>query len=282
MDGDNTDAIHDMRVAIRRMRTVFELFGDSLLPFDINKIELDLRKTARRLGKVRDLDVLLEKTNDILNSLPEKNRFGLDSLTHYWSVNQRAAVLKSSAYLRKPRYTKLKTRIEELIKHCAKYQSKQETNSLCTDRVCYIAPINIYQQLACVRAYGPHLDSASEEMHHQLRIESKKLRYTIEFFQDILGEPVNKVISELKSIQDHLGDINDDVVAVLTLDEILSSKSHKKNDRIFTKADLQEIRKYRKFRNERKLSSIKDFKKSWNKFDSGNFRKNLALAISNL
>jgi CHAD domain-containing protein len=72
-----------------------------------------------------------------------------------------------------------------------------------------LAPLLIYTRLASVRAFNAILPDASIEQLHGLRIEFKKLRYTIEFFREVLGEEARAVIDDLKALQDHLGDLND-------------------------------------------------------------------------
>ena len=51
-----------------------------------------------------------------------------------------------------------------------------------------IAPVLIYTRLASVRAFETHLEDAPIERLHMLRIEFKKLRYTVEYFQEVLGK----------------------------------------------------------------------------------------------
>ena len=51
------------------------------------------------------------------------------------------------------------------------------------------------------------------ERLHQLRIAAKGLRYTLEYFQEVLGPEAKDAIKEIKGLQDHLGDLQDAVVA---------------------------------------------------------------------
>jgi CHAD domain-containing protein len=51
------------------------------------------------------------------------------------------------------------------------------------------------------------------ERLHRLRIASKGLRYTLEYFQEVLGPEAKEAIKEIKGLQDHLGDLQDAVVA---------------------------------------------------------------------
>ncbi|MEJ2326812.1 MAG: CHAD domain-containing protein, partial [Chromatiaceae bacterium] len=67
--GEDIEELHDMRVATRRMRAAFQVFGDYL---DMDKMKVflkGLRRTGRALGAVRDLDVFWEKTQHYLEKL---------------------------------------------------------------------------------------------------------------------------------------------------------------------------------------------------------------------
>jgi CHAD domain-containing protein len=56
---------------------------------------------------------------------------------------------------------------------------------------------------------------------HALRIECKRLRYSLEFFREVLGPQAKDVIAEVVQLQDHLGDLNDADVANTMLSEFL-------------------------------------------------------------
>ena len=79
----------------------------------------------------------------------------------------------------------------------------------------------VYTRLAAVRAFDGILSSASILQLHALRIEFKRLRYTLEYFAEILGKELKQVVSEIKGMQDHLGDLHDAQVACQILSEFL-------------------------------------------------------------
>ena len=85
-------------------------------------------------------------------------------------------------------------------------------------------PVAVYERLALVRAYDPWITApgAPLELFHQLRIACKRLRYTFEFFHEILGDPAKPLIKEMKVQQDHLGALQDAVVACSVLQNFLS------------------------------------------------------------
>ena len=64
-----------------------------------------------------------------------------------------------------------------------------------------------------VRAYEPVLRWADVATLHQLRIAAKRLRYTLEFVREALGPEAPALIDRVVALQDHLGLMNDAEVA---------------------------------------------------------------------
>jgi CHAD domain-containing protein len=82
-------------------------------------------------------------------------------------------------------------------------------------RVRHVAPVVIYQRVAAVRAYDEwvSIPNPPPERLHALRIACKRLRYTLEFFGEFLGPDTQTLIKSIVTIQDHLGSLQDAVVA---------------------------------------------------------------------
>jgi CHAD domain-containing protein len=79
----------------------------------------------------------------------------------------------------------------------------------------------IYGRWASVQAFAPLLEGAPVSVLHALRIECKRLRYTLEFFSEVLAPSAAQVIKAVVSLQDHLGDLNDADVANAMLSDFL-------------------------------------------------------------
>jgi CHAD domain-containing protein len=60
---------------------------------------------------------------------------------------------------------------------------------------------------------------------HQLRLASKKLRYTLELFKGCYGPGLGERIDALKTLQQILGEINDTVAAERTIGEVLAAET---------------------------------------------------------
>src|SRR5262245_39817993 len=58
-DGDDSEALHDFRVAIRRTRAALEAWSERL-PKKVKKLRKELTKIQRATGAARDAEVALE------------------------------------------------------------------------------------------------------------------------------------------------------------------------------------------------------------------------------
>jgi len=71
----------------------------------------------------------------------------------------------------------------------------------------WAGPVLVFERLADVRAYAEPLPSPDA------RLEYHRLRYAVEFFEEVLKPAARDVIEALKELQDHLGNLQDAVVA---------------------------------------------------------------------
>ncbi len=79
----------------------------------------------------------------------------------------------------------------------------------------------IYECLGKVRSYQRILHSASIEQLHQLRIDFKRLRYTMEYFREVLGSEAKWIIDENQKSPGPPRDLNDADVACTILNNFL-------------------------------------------------------------
>jgi CHAD domain-containing protein len=212
-DGRDIEALHDMRVATRRMRTALRLFGQYYTGKTRRQIGQGLRQTGRALGSVRDLDVFMENMQQYLAELPADRQPDLAVINDQWGRQYERARQKMLAYLDSDVYQEFVAFMSEFVNtaHMGNINSEEEgPRPAC---IKYIAPRLIYTHYETVRAYEAVLDKPSLEILHRLRIDGKQLRYTLEFFREVLGEEAGDVIQAMVALQDHLGALNDAEVA---------------------------------------------------------------------
>ena len=222
--GEDIEALHDMRVATRRMRNAARLFGAYLGP-EMHPFIKGIKRTNRALGAVRDLDVFWKKTEDYLASAEAGEAPDLSQLQAAWAEAHQEAREALLRYLDSKKYRKFKRRFGQYLQ--APWPETRprfsEKGEAIPHRLRHIAPILIYERLANLRAYEGVLPGEAVDLnrYHRLRIATKYFRYTLEYFEEVLGPDIEVLISRIKILQDHLGDLQDAAVASNILRDFL-------------------------------------------------------------
>jgi len=281
MAGQDIECVHDMRVATRRLRASFEVFYEAFEPGALKPHLKGLRAAARLLGEVRDLDVAMEKARAYLENLPAEQRGDLTPLFYAWEKQREEARRRMAAHMESPDYRTFKRKFN-LFLHTegagARPLPKDQPRA---STVQELAPELIYRRLAAVRAYEPFLQNAPIERLHALRIECKKLRYTVEYFGEVLGPQADEVINGLKTLQDHLGDLNDAQVATQTLREFIDAwEPQQAGLPISQRQSLEAIVSYLAARHAELHHLMTTFYEVWKRVQSAGFKRKLAMAIS--
>lgn len=145
------------------------------------------------------------------------------------------------------------------------------------------APVLIYNRLASVRAFDALLSNASLDQLHALRIEFKKLRYAVEFFREVLGKQAGEVISDLKALQDHLGELNDARVATQMISRFIEEWEARQAQLPLSERQSPEpIVAFLASKHAERYHLMVTFPETWAVFNRPEFRQNLALAIGAL
>ncbi len=224
--GEDIEELHDMRVATRRMRAAFRVFGDHLDMEQLKPVLKGLRRTGRALGAVRDLDVFWEKTQHYLDTLPPAQQGDLDPLREVWEAEREQARARMLTHLDSDRYIQFKERFDEFLQTpgAGALPVLSEKGEPLPHRLRHVVPVAVYQRLAAVQAYDEWVTGPGVPLErlHRLRIAAKGLRYTLEFFQEVLAPEAKNLIKEMKDLQDHLGDLHDAVVASGLLRDFLT------------------------------------------------------------
>jgi CHAD domain-containing protein len=132
-----------------------------------------------------------------------------------------------------------------------------------------------------VRAYDKIIPNAVIEQLHALRIEFKKLRYTLEFFREVLGTQSKEVIDDLKTLQDHLGDLNDANVACQILRKFIESWEERQWALpLQERQNPEPVVDYLAAKHAERYKLMITFPEAWAHFNRPEFLENVALAIS--
>jgi CHAD domain-containing protein len=198
-----------------------------------------------------------------------------------WQEKRRTERAEMLAFLDSPEYAAFKRKFNVFIATPGAGARQFPKGEPAPYQVRELAPVLIYTRLASVRAFDPFLEDASIERLHALRIEFKKLRYTVEYFSEVLGKEAKGVIDDLKNMQDHLGDLNDSQVAVQILRQFIDEwEPGQAGLPIQERRNIETIVNYMAYRHAERHHLMETFAEAWQYFNRAEFRRSLARAIS--
>lgn len=206
--GADIESVHQMRVAIRRMRSLFNLIGAHYRPKTTARYERGLRQTARALGAIRDLDVLILDLQDYQETLPADDHAVLAQVVAMLDERRSASRVRLNRLFDSKRYARFVRGFQRFAKRPEK-GARRLKRSEAPHQLRHVLPLLLHERMARVKAYDTVLPVADDNVLHALRVEYKQLRYALEFFQPILGRSAGYFLKQVKEMQEILGRIND-------------------------------------------------------------------------
>ena len=205
--GGDPEDVHAMRVAGRRIRAAWRVFGDGFDPEARRRYRRDLRAIGARLGAVRDFDVMLEILDAYTENRPARQRAALDPLRSAWAIERDARHTALVNLVRSTMFQRFVTEYTALAAEPgrdARPIAKHEPATVRTRM-----PSTIWDAYQAVWTFDGDLSAADMVSLHQLRISAKWLRYTLEFVREPLEPESTMLLRRVVALQDHLGDIHD-------------------------------------------------------------------------
>lgn len=281
LKGENSEELHDMRVATRRMRSAFEVFGEAFDPKIMNQYLKGLRRVGRALGQVRDMDVILANGLHYQEKMAESRRTSLQPLINHWTVDVADKRKKLTKLLEGEKYQHFKSEFNRFVQSPVEIKETDNPGIETTSCLRDIVPVMVYNRYARVRAYDSILPTATFTQLHALRIEFKKFRYTLEYFKEILGSSTSSLVNEIKQYQDHLGELHDADVACQLVSNFLDSwEDNQENTLISARVNPQAIVSYLAHLHAERYRLMVTFPDLWKQFSRVEFRQGMAQAIA--
>lgn len=207
-EGVHSEGVHQMRVASRRTRAALGVFRDALPAAEAARLGDHLRGLHQRLGAVRDLDVHLAHLADYDQIIKPGERPALTGYHAHLVAQHRQARSRLLEALDDETYAALVAEFRQLLAAAGRPEHAVEAKVAEAARQA-VAPL-----LAEVRRRGRAIDAGSPARHlHRLRIRVKRLRYALEFVQDVYGPALTTALDSLRTLQDQLGLFQDAIVA---------------------------------------------------------------------
>lgn len=194
LDRRKPEALHQTRVAMRRLRSAFTLFKSAIADVEYQFLREELRWFTSQLGDARNLDVFLQR------DLPDAER------------------------------ERLMQRRDKAYDHVVEVMNSRRARSLMLELVGWSAfgpwrsgkqakkPVERYASgrldrlWRSIAAAGGHIADLDEETRHELRIQVKKMRYAIEFLRGLYPDSESeekRFAAAVEELQESLGKLND-------------------------------------------------------------------------
>jgi inorganic triphosphatase YgiF len=211
-DGRDIEGVHQMRVALRRLRTASAILRREFGLPTIQGLSGEARWLATLLGVSRDWDVFVTETLNGPAACLKQDAVDFDGLRRAAEPHRVTAYATLREAFAGPRYNRFQLSLRHWI------ESRGWRNEL-TDRslAALLEPAPAFADRVLTRLHrkalkrGRHFRRLSADARHQLRITLKKLRYATEFFQGLYGRTVDhkRYLVCLAILQDALGHDND-------------------------------------------------------------------------
>ena len=210
--GTDVDAVHDMRVASRRLRETLSVFRLVLDPDTFAKQRKLVKRVTRALGDVRDADVFCV----LLGKTAEDASDDIERLALTYLIDRKGRERASAVAKLQKRFGKL-----DLESSRAGFEGGARNTRECAEATMPLADLARTTLADRIdRAYD-HLpaalqrDALSEQ--HAMRIACKHLRYAVEIHAPCFDPSFDEVHDTIVAFQDVLGDMHDiDVITRYT------------------------------------------------------------------
>jgi CHAD domain-containing protein len=210
----DSEFLHDLRVAVRRTRSVQRQLKRVFPPEPLARARADFRWLQQVTGPSRDLDVHLLDLDRQARALPAEARDDLTPLRDILQARRRRERRRMVAALRSPRTRALLDEWGAVLEGLVEAPAEARPDASRT--IAEVAGARIVAAHRRMIVAGSAIDDATPpEDLHALRKMGKELRYLLELFGGLYPAPeVKPMIRSLKSLQDVLGAFQDREIQV--------------------------------------------------------------------
>jgi CHAD domain-containing protein len=205
--GEDPEAVHQARVATRRLRSDLRTFRDFVDPEWSQSLRDELKWLGAELGAVRDGDVLLARLESHAARLPDEEHFAVERVIARRAAERDDAHASLLGAYRSSRYTDLLERVVAAAREPACGEDAERPASEVLPSV--------------VRGPWKHLRNAvdalgsdpPDEALHEVRKRAKRCRYAAEAVTPVVGRRAREFSRGVANVQDVLGEHQDAVIA---------------------------------------------------------------------
>jgi triphosphatase len=213
----DAEAVHQMRVGLRRMRAAISLFKVMLAGPQTEAMKEQFKWLTNELGPARELDVFIKRVVKRAGGT-RANKAGLSTVAQGFRARRTQALDRAVQATASPRFRRLMLDAAAWIEVGDWTRTEDELIRALRERTLRgAATEELRRRRKKIRKRGAHLADLDPLKRHKLRIQAKKLRYATEFFAGVFpgrksARLRGKFGTRLRKLQDALGDLNDIVV----------------------------------------------------------------------
>ncbi len=211
-DATHPEGPHQLRVAVRQLRTVLRAFRPIMKRNETQTLERDLKELGRIVGRLRDLDVL---GADIVGAIPVPPdlQSGFCSVTRAVATRREAERDVMRQALAHPCMRALQLRLALLPTELGWLQIRRD-KAAASHSIQSIARHALNKNWRRTLALGERIESLSIAERHDLRKRLKSLRYTLDAFSPLYPKKATaRFARDLKQLQKIFGYLNDATLA---------------------------------------------------------------------
>ena len=214
--GDDPDAIHDLRVASRRLQQVLDLLHPAPQHGEIRKLRRRIRRSRRALGDVRNADVQLDRVHKILGRKRSARREAWEAVRDYLLALRSEHFARASRKLGKQNLAVFYIHLKDFLTRDAVQLPPHATYIINDgdDTRTEGFEERVSQSLRAVwqafeaKVAESHRDSQAAVIHG-VRIAAKRLRYLVEVLHELNAPGSKETLVWLRKLQELLGDWHD-------------------------------------------------------------------------
>jgi triphosphatase len=225
----DAEALHQMRIGLRRLRTAIASFAPVSAGSEQDRIKAELKWATKALGPARDLDVF---ATDVLKHLSETgaNEKEFAEVSRDFTQRRAEAYARTTDIVRSDRFRRILLDVAEWVE-VGPWTTGAAAHADTKQPVAEHAAEVLAKLRKRIRRKGRRVDELNARARHKLRIRTKNLRYSIEFFAGLFpghkdAKRREAALSSLKALQDTLGSLNDMVTRKALVSNGDSLNSH--------------------------------------------------------
>ncbi|MDQ7007671.1 MAG: CHAD domain-containing protein [Acidobacteriota bacterium] len=266
---EDIEALHDMRVASRRLRAAFRLLSGAFSAGQLDGFNRLMSRTGQVLGHARDLDVFLEALPGLRARVPEalvEDLAPFETLVTRHRLREQERIL---AWLSSASRLRACERFESFLE-----RPPARARGLAME-VGQVAPGLVLSAARRVYRRGGKIGrKAPPDKLHRLRIAMKKMRYAMEDFSDLYGKRLGGFIRSCRDLQDVLGAFNDADVTLQWVGDFIERRGSR-----LPRRTLLAVGSLMGVLAARREEARDDFRAAWRRFDKDSVRRELNSAL---